>query len=106
MDLGTVKLILVFFRRWIVPARHGDVPNAYVKSEKKEHLDIYMKVLENMILDEKVLKVCEVTGHDARLGDEGNADTEDERITIHVPVEGHAGWHRGEVLEIMVFDRC
>ena len=44
-----------------------------------------------MILDEKVLKVREVTGHDARLGDEGNADTEDERITIHVPVEGHAG---------------
>ena len=35
MDLGTVKLILVLSRRWNVPARHGDVPNAYVKAERR-----------------------------------------------------------------------
>ena len=34
MDLSTVKVILVLSRRWNVPARHGDVPNAYVKAEK------------------------------------------------------------------------
>ena len=44
MELATVNLILVLSGRWNVPARHGDVPNAYVKAEKEEHLDIYMKV--------------------------------------------------------------
>ena len=28
MDLGTVKVMLVLSRRFNVPARHGDVPNA------------------------------------------------------------------------------
>ena len=32
MDLSTVKMILLLSRRWKVPARHGDVPNAYVKA--------------------------------------------------------------------------
>ena len=35
MDLGTVKLILVLSRRWNVPARHGDVTNAYVKAKRR-----------------------------------------------------------------------
>ena len=35
MDLGTVKLILVLSRRWNAAARHGDVPNAYVKAERR-----------------------------------------------------------------------
>uniref|UniRef100_A0AAV1UWW3 Reverse transcriptase Ty1/copia-type domain-containing protein n=1 Tax=Peronospora matthiolae TaxID=2874970 RepID=A0AAV1UWW3_9STRA len=56
MDLGTVKLILVLSRRWKVPARHGDVPNAYVKAEKEEHLDIYMKVPKGMTVKEKEMK--------------------------------------------------
>ena len=56
MDLGTVKLILMLSRLWNVPARHGDVPNAYVKAEKEEHLDIYMKVPKGMTLDEKDIK--------------------------------------------------
>ena len=56
MDLGTVKLILVLSRRWNIPARHGDVPNAYVKAEKEEHLDIYMKVPKGMVVDEKELE--------------------------------------------------
>ena len=25
-----------------VPARHEDIPNAYVKADKEEHLDIYL----------------------------------------------------------------
>lgn len=44
MDLGTVNLILVLPRRWNVPARYGDVPNAYITAEKEEYLDIYFKV--------------------------------------------------------------
>ena len=55
MDLGTVKLILVLSRRWNVPARHGDVPNSYVKADKEEHLNIYMKVPKGMTLSEKEL---------------------------------------------------
>ena len=56
MDLGTVKLILVLSRRWNVPARHGDVPNGYVKAKKEEHLDIYMKVPKGMVLSDQELK--------------------------------------------------
>ena len=52
MYLGAVKLILVLSRRWNVPARHGDVPNAYVKAEKEEHLDMYTKVPKGMFVDE------------------------------------------------------
>ena len=37
-QLGIVKVILVLSRRWNVPARHGDIPNAYVKAEKEKHL--------------------------------------------------------------------
>ena len=56
MDLVTVKLILVLSRRWNIPARHGDIPNAYVKAEKEEHLDIYMKVPKGMAVKEKEMK--------------------------------------------------
>ena len=36
MELGTVKVIVVLSRRRNVPARHGDVPNAYVKADKEK----------------------------------------------------------------------
>ena len=56
MGLGTVKLILVLSRCWNVPARHGDVPNAYVKAKMEEHLDIYMKVPKGMAVKENEMK--------------------------------------------------
>nr|CCA26030.1 PREDICTED: hypothetical protein [Albugo laibachii Nc14] len=56
MELSTVKVILVLSRRWNVLARHGDVPNAYVKAEKEPHLDVYMKVSKRMKTDEMDLK--------------------------------------------------
>ncbi|KAG3110051.1 hypothetical protein PI124_g8068 [Phytophthora idaei] len=34
IDMTSVKLILVLARKWRVPAKHGDVPNAYVKADK------------------------------------------------------------------------
>ena len=40
MELVTVKVILVLSRRWNVPARRGDVPNAYVNADKEKDLDI------------------------------------------------------------------
>uniref|UniRef100_A0AAV1VL46 Reverse transcriptase Ty1/copia-type domain-containing protein n=1 Tax=Peronospora matthiolae TaxID=2874970 RepID=A0AAV1VL46_9STRA len=56
MDLVTVKLILVLSKRWNVPARHGDVPYAYVKAEKEEHLDIFMKVPKGMQITKEELQ--------------------------------------------------
>ena len=48
MELGIVNVIRVLSRRWNVPARHGDVPNAYVKADTEKDLDIYMKVPRGM----------------------------------------------------------
>ena len=55
IDMATVKLIMILSRRWNVPARHGDVPNAYLKAEKVENLDIYMKVPKGVQLNHKEL---------------------------------------------------
>lgn len=44
MDLVTLTIIFVIFRRLNVPACHGDVPSAYVKEEKEQDLNIFMKV--------------------------------------------------------------
>ncbi|KAK1947703.1 hypothetical protein P3T76_001713 [Phytophthora citrophthora] len=42
IDMSSVKLILALANRWQVPAKHGDVPNAYVKAEKEgERVDIH-----------------------------------------------------------------
>uniref|UniRef100_A0AAV1UXY6 Reverse transcriptase Ty1/copia-type domain-containing protein n=1 Tax=Peronospora matthiolae TaxID=2874970 RepID=A0AAV1UXY6_9STRA len=46
MELSTVKVILVLALRWGVPARHGDIPNAYVKANKEEHLEIFLAYLK------------------------------------------------------------
>uniref|UniRef100_A0AAV1TS92 Uncharacterized protein n=1 Tax=Peronospora matthiolae TaxID=2874970 RepID=A0AAV1TS92_9STRA len=39
MELGNAKIILVFAMRWEVPARHGNIPNAYAKADQEDHLD-------------------------------------------------------------------
>jgi hypothetical protein len=54
MELSTVKVILVFARR--VPVRHGDIPNAYVKAEKAQHLEIYLATPKGMIVPKEVLR--------------------------------------------------
>ena len=38
MEFSTAKYILVLMMRWGVPAKHGDIPNAYVKADKDHHL--------------------------------------------------------------------
>nr|CCA17046.1 hypothetical protein HCAG_04640 [Albugo laibachii Nc14] len=53
MELSTVKVILVLSRRWNLPARHGDVLNAYFKAEKEPQLDVYMKDPKGMKIEMK-----------------------------------------------------
>ncbi|GMF30943.1 unnamed protein product [Phytophthora lilii] len=62
-ELSTVKVILVFARRWCVPARHGVIPNAYVKAEKEQHLEIYLAIPKGMIVPEEVLRACGVSSY-------------------------------------------
>uniref|UniRef100_A0AAV1T074 Reverse transcriptase Ty1/copia-type domain-containing protein n=1 Tax=Peronospora matthiolae TaxID=2874970 RepID=A0AAV1T074_9STRA len=54
--LITVKVVLMLALRWGVPARHGDIPNAYVKSDKEEHLDIYLEIPQWMKIQDGTLR--------------------------------------------------
>ncbi|GMF18948.1 unnamed protein product [Phytophthora fragariaefolia] len=60
IDLTSVKLILVLARKWRVPAKHGDVPNAYVKAEKEAGLIIYIHLPQGMVISDEVLKLMGV----------------------------------------------
>ena len=40
IELSTCKIIFALVRLWGVPAKHGDIPNAYVKAEMEDGLDI------------------------------------------------------------------
>ena len=51
-----MKVILVLALRWGVPARHGDIPNAYVKADKEEHLDIYLAIPQGMKIQDGTLR--------------------------------------------------
>ncbi|EGZ29086.1 hypothetical protein PHYSODRAFT_375074, partial [Phytophthora sojae] len=43
-------------RKWGVPAKHGDVPDAYVKADKEEELRIYIRVPQVIKIPEEILK--------------------------------------------------
>ncbi|CAI5734017.1 unnamed protein product [Peronospora farinosa] len=43
-----VDNFLTFAATWDVPAKHGDIPNAYVKASKKPHLEILLHILNGM----------------------------------------------------------
>ncbi|GMF47391.1 unnamed protein product [Phytophthora fragariaefolia] len=64
IDMTSVNLILVLARKWGVPAKHGDVPNAYVKAEKEAELDIYLRIPQGMILPDELLRGLGVTSAD------------------------------------------
>nr|CCA24594.1 PREDICTED: copia proteinlike putative [Albugo laibachii Nc14] len=55
MELSTVKVLLILALRWGVPARHGDIPNAYVKEGKEQQLEIFLAIPQGMIVVESVL---------------------------------------------------
>lgn len=56
MKLSMVKVILVLALRWGVPARQGDIPNAYVKADKEERLDIYLAIPQGMKIQHGTLR--------------------------------------------------
>lgn len=48
MDMMSAIVVLALARVWRVTARHGDVPNAYLKAEKEENLEIFLHVTRCM----------------------------------------------------------
>ncbi|KAE8951940.1 hypothetical protein PR002_g32818 [Phytophthora rubi] len=45
---------------WEVPARHGDVPSAYVKADKEEGLEIYLYIPDGMETSDELLALLGV----------------------------------------------
>eukprot|EP00644_Phytophthora_capsici_P005090 jgi/Phyca11/97315/e_gw1.1.531.1 len=64
IEMTSVKLILALARKWRVPARHGDVPNAYVKANKEAEHDIYLRIPHGMTIPEDVRRRLGVFGDD------------------------------------------
>uniref|UniRef100_A0AAV1UMW7 Uncharacterized protein n=1 Tax=Peronospora matthiolae TaxID=2874970 RepID=A0AAV1UMW7_9STRA len=56
MDISTAKVVLALAATWGVPAKHGDIPNAYVRAEKEAHLDICLQVPRGMTVSESTLR--------------------------------------------------
>ena len=56
MDISTAKVVLALAATWGVPAKHGDIPNAYVRAEKEPHLDIYLQVPRGMTVSESSMR--------------------------------------------------
>ena len=56
MDMATVKVLLAFVATWGVPAKHGDIPNTYVKADKESNIEILLQVTQAMEVDESTLK--------------------------------------------------
>uniref|UniRef100_A0AAV1VI54 Integrase catalytic domain-containing protein n=2 Tax=Peronospora matthiolae TaxID=2874970 RepID=A0AAV1VI54_9STRA len=52
----TVKLILALAATWGMPAKHGDIPNAYVKADKEPHLRIYLQMPRGMPVSKETLR--------------------------------------------------
>lgn len=56
MGLSSVKIILALARKWRVPAKYGDVPNAYVKGDKEAELEIFIHLLKGIDIAMEILK--------------------------------------------------
>ena len=56
MEISTAKFVLALAATWGVPAKHGDIPNAYVRAKKEAHLDISLQVPRGMSLSESTLR--------------------------------------------------
>ncbi|KAG6617388.1 Integrase catalytic core protein [Phytophthora cinnamomi] len=62
--MSSVKLIVGLARKWRVPAKHGDVPNAYVKADKEPELVIYIRLPQGMAISEDIKKKLGVASDD------------------------------------------
>ncbi|KAE9246385.1 hypothetical protein PF004_g4823 [Phytophthora fragariae] len=60
LDMESGKIILVVSRIWKVPARHGDVPSAYVKAKKEAELVIMLVIPTGMEFTEEQLRALGV----------------------------------------------
>ncbi|OWZ18981.1 hypothetical protein PHMEG_0006833 [Phytophthora megakarya] len=60
LEMASGKLILVISRIWGVPARHGDVPSAYVKARTEANLIILLIIPQGMEFTEQELSVLGV----------------------------------------------
>lgn len=56
MDLSTVNMILVLAATWKGSAKHGDIPIAYVKTDKEAHLEIDLQLPRGMDVDDRTLE--------------------------------------------------
>ncbi|OWZ04206.1 Pol Polyprotein [Phytophthora megakarya] len=56
MEMTSGKVILAVSRIWRVPARHGEVPSAYVKVEKEPELEILLHIQQGMEITSELLK--------------------------------------------------
>lgn len=62
IEVTTVKVVFVLARKWGAPAKHGGVPNAYVKASKEE-LDIFVRI-PKLKISAEVLQRLGVTSKD------------------------------------------
>ncbi|OWZ14944.1 hypothetical protein PHMEG_00011504 [Phytophthora megakarya] len=60
LDMTTGKVIFVLAHIWGVPARHGDVPSAYVKADKEDHIEIFLHISKDMVLSVELLALLGV----------------------------------------------
>uniref|UniRef100_A0AAV1T842 Polyprotein n=1 Tax=Peronospora matthiolae TaxID=2874970 RepID=A0AAV1T842_9STRA len=56
MDMSTVKVIIALAATWNVPAKHGDIPNAYVRANKEANLEILLQVPRGMEVNDTTLQ--------------------------------------------------
>ena len=55
MDISTPKIVFALAATWGVSAKHGHIPNAYVRAEKEAHLDLYLQVTSDKTGSESTL---------------------------------------------------
>ncbi|CAI5734969.1 unnamed protein product [Hyaloperonospora brassicae] len=56
MDMSTVKVIIALAATWNMPAKHGDIPNAYVRAKKEANIDILLQVPRGMEVTDTTLQ--------------------------------------------------
>ncbi|GMF59484.1 unnamed protein product [Phytophthora fragariaefolia] len=61
LEMMSIKLLLALLRKLRVPAKHGDIPNAYVKADKERNMEILLHVPQGMEIDASTLGDLEVT---------------------------------------------
>ncbi|KAG2835328.1 hypothetical protein PC113_g20237 [Phytophthora cactorum] len=61
LEMVSGKVVLVVSRIWNIPARHGDVPNAYVKANKETELIFILLIPQGMEFTEEQLRALGVT---------------------------------------------